>query len=136
MKKALHIGAKALFSIILIMPILGTLGIFPPPTRDLYNTDAAFAFIEALSSAGYIMAMMALVHIAALIALWTRREALAAALIAPITANVVGFHAFLDGGLITAGAGLADLMLLLNIYLLWRNREAYRSLWEPRSATQ
>jgi hypothetical protein len=76
----------------------------------------------------YISYIMAAVHIVALIALWTKREALAALLIAPITVNVVAFHAFIDGGLLTGGAVLANLMLLLNTYLLWKNRAAYRSL--------
>jgi hypothetical protein len=129
MKKVLHIIGKVLLSLILFMPILGSLGIFPPPTRDLYNTDLAFAFIEMLTQASYISYMMSIVFVIALIALWTKREALAAIIITPITANVIGFHLFLDGGLLTGGAVLGNLMLALNIYLLYRNRKAYESLW-------
>jgi hypothetical protein len=54
MKKYLHILAKVIFSLILLMPVLGATGIFPPATRDLYHTDEAFAFIEILETAAYI----------------------------------------------------------------------------------
>ena len=128
MKKILHIVAKILLSLIILLPIGGATGMLGEATRDLYNTDLAFAFIEMLTAVMYISDILAAVLIVALIALWTKREALAALLIAPITVNVVAFHAFIDGGLLTAGAGLANIMLLLNAYLLWKNRAAYRSL--------
>lgn len=133
MKKALHIAAKVLLSLIVLLPVVGVTGMLGEATRDLYNTDLAFSFIQALTSVMYINYMMAVVLIIAFIALWTKREALAALLIAPITANVVAFHLFLDGGLLTGGALLGNLMLLLNVYLLWKNREAYQSLLRPRS---
>ncbi len=130
MKKFTHVFLKVLFSLVLLFPVLGILGVFPPPTRDLYNTDQAFAFIMMLAETGYINYMMVVVHIAALIALWTKREALAALLMVPIVANIIGFHAFLDGGLLTSGAMLANLLLALIIYFLWRNRRAYAPLLE------
>lgn len=129
MKDALHIASKIMLSLILLMAIVGSFGFLPPPTRDLYNTDIAFAFIEMLGEVGYINYMMAAVHLVALVALWTRREALAALLIAPITANIVGFHLVIDGGLLTGGAVLGNIVLVLNVYLLWRNRRSYESLW-------
>ena len=130
--KILDTVLKVLLSLILALPILGTTGMLGVATRDLYNTDLAFAFIEMLTEVGYINWMMAVVHIVALIALWTRREALAALLIAPITANVVGFHLFIDGGLHTGGAILGNIMLLLNAYFIWKYREGYRELVRPR----
>ncbi len=123
------IVCKVALTLILVLPVLGTLHIFPAPTRDLYNTDAAFNFILALDTAWYITYMIAVVHILAVIALWTRREALAALLIAPITANIVGFHLFLDGGLFTGGAVLVDVMVALNLYFFWKYRAAYAALW-------
>lgn len=125
MKKIPHIVAKVIFTLILLLPVAGATGVLGEATRDLYNTDQAFAFIQVLTEVAYISYMMAAVHIIALIALWTKREALSAILVLPITLNVVGFHLVLDGGLFTGGAILADLMLLLNVYLLWVNREAY-----------
>ena len=132
MKNALHSISKILFSLILVLPIIGTLGLFPPPTRDLYNTDIAFSFIEMLTEVGYINYMMVAVHLVTLVALWSRREALAALIITPITANVVGFHLVIDGGLLTGGAVLGNIMLVLNLYLLWKNRKAYENLWREQ----
>ena len=131
MKKYLHSTAKIIFSIILVLPTLGTTGIFPEATRDLYNTDAAFAFIQTLTVTSYIMYMMAAVHILALYALWTRREVVAALLVLPITFNVVGFHLMLDGGLLTGGASLGNLMLLINLYLLYIHRDKLQTLAKP-----
>jgi putative oxidoreductase len=133
MKKILHVAGKVILSLILLLPIVGTTGLLGEATRDLYNTDLAFSFIEMLVTVMYINYIMAAVLIVALIALWTKREALAALLIAPITVNVVAFHLFLDGGLLTGGALLGNIMLLLNAYLLWRNRESYASLLRPAS---
>jgi len=128
-KKYLHIIAKVLFSAILLLPIVGTTGLLGEPTRDLYSTDAAFNFILQLTNdAVYISYMMAVVHILALLALWTRREALGVLLELPIIANVIGFHAFLDGGLLTASAILGNVYLLLGLSLLYANRETLKLL--------
>jgi hypothetical protein len=126
--KITNVLLKVILSLILILPIGGLLGIFPEPTADLYNTTQAFDFITMLNVAIYISYIMAGVHVLALYSLWTHREALAALLILPITVNVVGFHAFLDGGLLTGGAMLGNVMLLINVYLLWKSREKYQSL--------
>ena len=128
MKKYLHILAKLVFSLIIALPVVGTTGLLGEATRELYNTDQAYAFIQMLTTVMYINYIMAVVNILALIALWTKREALGAILVLPITVNVVAFHLVLDGGLFTAGAMLGNLMLLLNLYFLWKNRAAYRSL--------
>ena len=45
-----------------------------------------------LNVASYIMYIIAFVHIVAIGALWTRREALAGLLILPIVVNILGFH--------------------------------------------
>ena len=129
MKKYIHNFIKVILSLILIFPILGILGVFPEPTPDLYNTDLAFSFIQILGEIGYINYIMAVVYIFALFALWTRREALTALLILPIVVNIVGFHAFVDGGLLTPGAVLGNVFLLINIYFLWKNRAQYKNLF-------
>lgn len=130
--KILDIFLKVIFSLILLLPIAGATGVLGEATRELYNTDLAFAFIEMVVEVGYINWMMAVVHIIALLALWTRREALAGLLELPITLNVVGFHAVIDGGLLTAGASLGNIMLLINLYLLWKYRAAYKGILEAR----
>lgn len=128
MKKAIDIALKIVLSLILVLPILGLLGVFPPPTQDLYNTPEAFEFIQTLEEVRYISIIMAVVHVVALVCIWTRRMALAALLILPITVNVVAFHLVLDGGLLTGGAVLGNIMLLINAYFLWQQRSTYKAL--------
>ena len=133
MKKIIHVLLKVILSVILFMPILGTLHIFPAPTADLYNTPQAFEFITILMTAGYINYMMAVVFAISLFLLWTNRVALAVLLILPITLNVVGFHLFLDGGLLTGGALLGNVMLAINIYFLWQHRMRYLPLLDKEN---
>jgi len=122
MNKYLHITFKVLFSLLLLTPLLGVTGVFPAPTRDLYNTDEAFNFINGvMNTAMYISVLMVIVNVIAVFALWTKREALAALLILPITANIIGFHALCDGGLLTGGAVMGNILLLLNLYFLYAN---------------
>lgn len=129
MQKAIDIFLKVLLSLIMVMPILGALGIFPAPTADLYNTPEAFAFIQTLMDAWYINAIMAIVFAVALVSLWTKRVALAALLILPLTVNIVAFHVFLDGGFFTAGALMGNVLGALNIYFLWQQRAQYTPLF-------
>ena len=131
--KIFNIVCKLLFGLILAMPVLGTLGIFPPPTPDLYNTTQAYDFINMLMEVKYINAIMAVVCITSIYLMITRRTALMALVILPITVNVVAFHAVIDGGLFTDGAFLGNLMLALNIYFLWQNRAQYKVLLEKHS---
>ena len=128
MKKALDIFLRVLLSLILVTPILGATGIFPAPTADMYNTPEAYEFIAMLMAGKYIMVIEAIVFGLAIVCLWTKRVALAALLILPITVNIIGFHLFLDGGLHTPGAIMADLLLILNLYFLWQQRKEYKGL--------
>lgn len=111
----------------ILTPILGVFWIFPAPTRDLYNTDQAFAFIEFVMWA-YIIWGIVITFALAFICLWTRREALAALLLLPVTTIIIGFHAFLDGGLFTPGAIMGVLVFAINLYLLYKNRKQYKNL--------
>lgn len=131
MKQIIDIVLKVLLSFLMVMPILGATGVFPAPTADMYTSAESFAFITALMNAWYITATMAVVFALALVALWTKRVALAALLILPLTVNIVGFHLFLDGGLFTLGAVMADVLLLLNVYFLYQQRKTYNVLLAP-----
>ncbi len=125
--KIVHIILKVLLSLMILTPILGAFWIFPAPTRDLYNTDQAFAFIEFVMWT-YIIWGIVITFALGLICLWTRREALAALLLLPVTTIIIGFHAFLDGGLFTGGAIMGVLVFAINLYLLWKNRKQYKNL--------
>ena len=124
---------KVLLSLLMVTPIFGTLGLFPAPTPDLYGSPEAFQFISLLMGSGYVMWMSTVVYLLALFCLWTKRTALAALLLLPITLNIVGFHAFLDTGLFTAGAIMGNVFLLLNLAFLWQQRAQYATLWKRQA---
>ena len=126
--KIFHIILRIVLSLLILSPILGVLGVFPAPTADLYNTPEAFAFIKVLYAGGYVMYLMAIVFAISIALIATNRMALASLLILPITLNIIGFHLFLDGGLLTGGAIMADVLLLINAYFLWINRAQYKVL--------
>lgn len=124
---------KVVLTLVLIVPLLGVLGIFPPPTPDLYSTPQAFQFIDLLMKSHYIPLIDSIVFLLAIVCLWTKRTALAALLLLPITINIVGFHAFLDGGLLKPGAIMGNVLFLLNLTFLWQQRGQYRSLFQKQS---
>src|SRR3989344_5301270 len=98
------------------------------PKPEYYHTPEAYLFIKILMDAMYITIINAIVFVVGLVLLWTKRAALAAVLVFPVTVNVVAFHAFMDGGLLTSGAMLGNLMFFINVYLFWYHREQYRQL--------
>ncbi len=122
---------KIILCLLIATPILGVTGIFPAPTADMYTSREAFVFIDTLFAAKYIMYIIALVFLTAIILTIMNRMAIVALLLLPITINIIAFHAFLDGGLITPGAIMADILFALNIYFLWTNRGVYKQLWTP-----
>lgn len=128
--KILNTVLKVVLSLILLLPIAGTFGLFPEPTQDMYNTPEAFQFIELLSQSKYVVYINTVVFILSLGLLWTRRTPLAALLLLPVTVNIVGFHAFLDGGPFTQGAIMGNTLFLLNLYFLWQSRSHYAPLFK------
>jgi TctA family transporter len=136
MKKYLHLVIKVIFSTIIVLPVVSLLGILMgadiQPKPEYYTTPEAYEFIRILMNSMYITVINSVVFTLGLILLWTKRVALAALLIFPITVNIVGFHAFLDGGLLTSGALMGNVMLFINLYYLWQHREVYQTLWAKR----
>lgn len=128
MKKAFNILCKVLLVLLMISPVLGALGVFPEPTADMYHNQTAFDFIQALMGSAYFPVLLASTFAIAIVLTFMNRMALVALLILPITANIIGFHWFMDGGPFTAGALMGNLLLLLNIYFLWQNKKTYRAL--------
>lgn len=114
------------------MPILGTLGVFPKPTADMYGTPEAYQFISLLYQSGYVLWMLTVTFLLAAILLITKRTAAAALILLPVTLNIVGFHAFLDTGLLSSGAVMGNVLFLINIYLLWINRSVYKSIFNTK----
>ncbi len=127
--KIFNIVLRVVLALLIVSPILGAFGVFPAPTADLYNTPEAFAFINMLFTNGYIVYIMALVFAVSIVLIIMNRMALVALLLLPITVNIFAFHAFLDGGPFTAGALMGNVLLLINLYFLWQNRQKYAVLW-------
>lgn len=115
------------------MPIFGILGFFPEPTAEMYTNETAFQFIQILMASKYIMYMEGIIFVVVLFSIWTRREALASLLLLPLTFNIVGFHAFLDGGPFTGGAIMGNVLLLINVYLVWAYRNQILPLLQKRA---
>jgi TctA family transporter len=130
--KYLNIFLKFVFSIMILLPVASLVGILLgydiQPKPEYYNNPEAYNFIKVLMDSMYITVINAIIFTVGFILLWTKRVALASALILPITVNIVAFHAFLDGGLFTAGAVMGNIMFLLNIYFIWQERQSFKPL--------
>lgn len=131
--KVLNIILKVLLCLVLVTPTLGGFGVLPDPQPEYYNTRKAYDFIMSLGEARYIPLTISFVFIAVFVLVVTNRMALAALLITPITLNVIFFHSFMDGGLFTPGAVMANMLLLLNAYFLWQNRSTYKVLLQQNT---
>ncbi len=126
--KILSLVLRILLGLLLLMPVAGAVGLFPPPTEEMY-TPAGWAFISALMNTGYMMPLITLDCLACAVLVFIGRTALAAVLLAPFTVNVIAFHWFLDTVPVSASSSLAYVLLVLNLFFLWENRSKYRSLW-------
>lgn len=124
----LRVVLRVLICLLLLVPILGTLGVFPAPTADLY-TPSGWAFMSALLNAPYLMPTLGILCAVCLVLFAMGRTALAAILLAPLTVNVIGFHATVDTGLFSPSASLGIILLVLNVFFLWDNRRKYKALW-------
>lgn len=91
---------------------------------------APLAFIGALVVSGFVMPIVKAVEvIAGLMLLSNRFVPLALALLAPIVVVIVGFHTVLA----PAGAGLAFVVLGLELALAWTYRAAFAPMLKART---
>jgi uncharacterized membrane protein YphA (DoxX/SURF4 family) len=106
----------------------GFLHFLPNPGPDSMPAGAV-AFASALAATGYMMALVSgtQVVVGALL-LVNRFVPLALVLIAPVIVNIILFHVFLA----PSGIGPGAVVLILEIYLVWAYRNAYRSMFAPR----
>ena len=94
----------------------------PPP--------AAGAFAGALFASGYFFYLLKTFEILSGVALLSGRFVpLALTVLAPIIVNIVAFHAFL----FPSGLALPVVLLLLELYLAWCYRDAFRPLLNSRA---
>jgi hypothetical protein len=110
-----------------IFGLNGFLNFIPQPTTPL--PEGAMAFAGALVNTGYMMQLigLTLLTVGALL-LANRFVPLALALFAPFIVNSIAFHVFLEhSGLVMAG-----IFLLLEFYLTWSYRHAFRPMLTAR----
>jgi uncharacterized membrane protein YphA (DoxX/SURF4 family) len=106
----------------------GFLNFIPQPKTPMPEGAAAFA--GALMKTGYMMPLvMGTQLLVGVLLLLNRFVPLALALIAPIIVGIISFHLFLAPA--TMGPGLV--VLILEVYLAWAYRNAFRPMLAPRA---
>lgn len=105
----------------------GFFNFIPQPATPL--PEGALAFAGALVNSGYMMQLIAvtLLTVGTLL-LANRFVPLALALFAPFIVNSIAFHVFLE----RSGLVMAGIFLLLELYLTWSYRHAFRPMLAAR----
>jgi len=92
--------------------------------------ERATAFIGAMMSTGYMFQLVAVTQlVSGALFLANRLVPLALALIAPVVVNIVAFHIFLE----PTGLPIGILVLLMELYLAWAYRKAFRPMLAMRA---
>jgi hypothetical protein len=107
----------------------GFLNFLPQPSTPM--PEGATAFASALMKTGYLFQLISATQlIVGALLLSNRFVPLALTLIAPIVVNILAFHLFLA----PSGIGLAVIILVLELYLAWIYRRAFRSMLTVRTS--
>ncbi len=102
----------------LVFGLNGFFAFMPMPEHG----EAAGSFLGALAAAGYMFPLIKGIEVlVGLLLLTGRFVPLALTLLAPITINIVAFHAFLE----PASLALPLVLTVLHIYLAWAYRESF-----------
>ena len=130
MTRYLAVTARVLLGLVfLVTGLNGFLNFLPQPATPM--PAGAVAFAGALVKTGYMMPLlMGTQLVAGALLLSNRFVPLALALLAPVVVNIVAFHLFLA----RAGLPLAGLVLVLEAFLAWAYRGAYRTMLASRAA--
>lgn len=114
---------------LIVFGLNGFLEFIPPPPEPL--PEGAMAFLGALVQTGYMMQLIAVTHLTVGVLLLVNRFVpLALALFAPFMVNSIAFHGFLE----PSGLPMAIGFLVLELYLVWRYRDAYRPMLRARAS--
>ena len=107
----------------------GFLHFIPQPTEP--PSEPALSFAMGLVKSGYMFPLIKGTEVAVdALLLSNRYVAFALVLIAPVIVNIFAFHAFLAPSGVAIAAGL----VVLEVYLAWVHRAAYRPLFAARAA--
>ena len=113
-----------------VFGLLIAAGVVPVPQPSPPAPERAAAFLAALAGTGYLFPLIKGTEtVAGALLISNRFVPLALALLAPVLVNIVAFHVFLSPAGIAPGVVLA----VLEVYLAWANREAYRPLLAKRT---
>jgi len=112
---------------LLVFGLNGFLNFIPQPETAMPEGAAAFA--GALVNSGYMMQLIAVtLLVVGLLLVVNRFVPLALALFAPFILNSVLFHVFLE----RSGLPIAVVFLVLELYLAWAYRAAFRPMLAAR----
>ena len=123
-----HAIFQALFGVVLLVFVgMGAFGWKPPPVLP-----EAEQFQNAILSSGYVIPVILLVYFVTGVSyLANRFVALSSLVLFPVSLNVLLFHAILNQT--PRSIGMALMLFLANLYMLFRSREAFRPLLNARS---
>ncbi len=128
---ARHVPTAARLLMGLVFLVMGLnilLNFLPQPKTPM--PEGAMAFAGALMKTGYLWQLLGATQaVVGVLLLANRFVPLALALIAPVVVNIVAFHIFLRA----PGLGLAAVVLVLEVYLAWAYRQAYRGMLAMRA---
>jgi hypothetical protein len=111
-----------------IFGLNGFLQFIPPPKEAMPEGAAAFA--GSLMKTGYMFQLIAGTQlVSGILLLANVFVPLALVLLMPILVNIIAFHMFLQ----PAGSVPGIIFMILELYLAWAYRKAYRPLLTPKT---
>ncbi len=124
----LPVVARVLLGLLFVVTGLnGFLNFLPQPKTPF--PEGAMAFSMAMMKTGYLFQLVAGTQlIAGALLLINRFVPLALALLAPVVVNIAAFHIFLA----PVGYQLAIVVFVLEVYLAWAYRDAFRPMLAAR----
>lgn len=124
MKSPRTVAARVLLGLVFLgFGLNGLLHLFPLPPAQ----GAAEVFIKGLIATRYFFPMLFAIYVLAGTALLIGRFVpLALTVLAPVIVNVAAMHLFVPSS--SAELGLATLVTILEIFLAWSYRTAFRPL--------
>jgi len=127
-RSKLPIAARMLLGVVFfVFGLNGFLEFMPMPPQP----EAAGAFMGALAATGYMFPLIKATEVAAgLLLLSGRFVPLALILLAPVIVNIAAFHL----ALAPEGMILIVIILLLEVYLAWAYRGAFRGVLQADAA--
>ena len=118
--------ARVLLGLVMLLTGLNKIFWFAPMP---HMSPALTAFMGALKETGYYLPFIGIVEgTGGALLLVNRFVPLAITILAPVLVNILSVHTFLD----VSGFPLAFILIVLDVYLAWVYRDAFRPMFEGR----